>query len=502
MDEYTVRLWLKDHQDAAEKLVRQQTEAFQLQLDTLRAELQETRGLLQNRQGGGGDQGLLLPRAMHLNVLKFLGDDLDRWILAITEFMESVKSHFGPSKYEDPQGALSKLLQLGTVEDYQRVFEKLINRVTDIPDSLLISFYISGLKLNLQHELLVSRPTTLSDAFSLACITEARFEVIAEKKQNIKEKADTTLSLPIEEVSPVVKGLLDASEDTLPSLRSEDPNYKIQEKAVEYVRALNVAPLKVVRDKFAEFFEDKGSVEKVPSATKLPKCGNSHSAYSLYHLKDKVNFECYALGSGSQKEEKSEVLCPRFRLYFQQGEQEFQSDKKIESKIDRGQEGEQDGAADGDGKRKHLFAEVGEIAHVYMARKVTNAGRRFGFAHFFRVGNLQALANRLNRIIIGSFNLRANIARFQNTLDGKPFVIHSVTELQEIWSLFNDPNLLMWALKLEPGTISPVADDIPAEKGSVETEVVDESSFPAQVHVKDNLNFELKLDYSFVKDEE
>ncbi|GJX65248.1 hypothetical protein Tco_0299591, partial [Tanacetum coccineum] len=127
----------------------------------------------------------------------------------------------------DPQGALSKLLQLGTVEDYQREFEKLMNKVTDIPDSLLISFYISGLKLNLQHELLVSRPTTLGDAFSLARITKAHFEAIAEKEQNIKEKSDVTLSLPIEEVSPVVKGPLDASEDTLLSLQNEDPNFKI-----------------------------------------------------------------------------------------------------------------------------------------------------------------------------------------------------------------------------------------------------------------------------------
>nr|GFB40295.1 Ty3/gypsy retrotransposon protein [Tanacetum cinerariifolium] len=45
-------------------------------------------------------------------------------------FVESFKNRFGPSKYEDPQGALLKLLQLGTVEDYQREFEKLMNRVT------------------------------------------------------------------------------------------------------------------------------------------------------------------------------------------------------------------------------------------------------------------------------------------------------------------------------------------------------------------------------------
>nr|GEV21375.1 NB-ARC domains-containing protein [Tanacetum cinerariifolium] len=90
-------------------------------------------------------------------------------------FEENVKNRFGPSKYGDLKGALSKLLQLGTVEDYQQEFEKLMNRVTDMSDSLLISFYIYGLKLHLQREILVSRPTTMGDAFSLPLITEAHF---------------------------------------------------------------------------------------------------------------------------------------------------------------------------------------------------------------------------------------------------------------------------------------------------------------------------------------
>ncbi|GJR83448.1 hypothetical protein Tco_0154233 [Tanacetum coccineum] len=42
-----------------------------------------------------------------------------------------------------------------------------------------------------------------------------------------------------------------------------------------------------VHDKFAKFFEYRGSMEKVLSATKLPKGGNSHSTYSPYHLEDK-----------------------------------------------------------------------------------------------------------------------------------------------------------------------------------------------------------------------
>ncbi|GJZ75395.1 hypothetical protein Tco_0639860 [Tanacetum coccineum] len=46
-------------------------------------------------------------------------------------FPESVQNRFGLSKYEDPQGALPKLLQTTTVAQYQSEFEKLRNRVTD-----------------------------------------------------------------------------------------------------------------------------------------------------------------------------------------------------------------------------------------------------------------------------------------------------------------------------------------------------------------------------------
>ncbi|GKE48419.1 hypothetical protein Tco_1479677, partial [Tanacetum coccineum] len=103
---------------------------------------------------------------------------------------------------------LSKLLQMGTVAEYQDEFEKLINRVTGISESLLTLFYISGLKLTLSIELLRVRPTTLGEAISLSHIIEARLEAIAEKEkeQIIKKKANTILSLRSELASPEIKG--------------------------------------------------------------------------------------------------------------------------------------------------------------------------------------------------------------------------------------------------------------------------------------------------------
>nr|GEY59177.1 retrotransposon Gag protein [Tanacetum cinerariifolium] len=64
----------------------------------------------------------------------------------------------------------------GIVAKYQREFEKLMYRFTDILENLIISFYISGLKPTIQRELLIAKPITLGDAFSLARIIEARLE--------------------------------------------------------------------------------------------------------------------------------------------------------------------------------------------------------------------------------------------------------------------------------------------------------------------------------------
>ncbi|GJW37311.1 hypothetical protein Tco_0060231 [Tanacetum coccineum] len=65
---------------------------------------------------------------------------------------------------------------MATVTEYKSEFVVLANRVTGISESLLTSFYISGLKLALQIDLLRARPKTLGEAFALARITEARFE--------------------------------------------------------------------------------------------------------------------------------------------------------------------------------------------------------------------------------------------------------------------------------------------------------------------------------------
>ncbi|GJT77781.1 retrotransposon gag protein [Tanacetum coccineum] len=199
------------------------------------------------------------------------------------------------AKYE-----LSKLLQMGTVAEYQDEFEKLINRVTGISESLLTSFYISGLKLTLSIELLRARPTTLGEAFSLARIIEARLEAIAEKEkeQIIKKKADTILSLRSELASPGIKGSLDADEDI-----------GIDEVSSAIDCVFHIGESNEVRSKFDEFSENKKSVIEVVMG--------GGEALGVYREKSRGAVEggrkvlCYVQGSKRLKKKKMDAAIQR-----------------------------------------------------------------------------------------------------------------------------------------------------------------------------------------------
>nr|GMD06310.1 Transposon Ty3-G Gag-Pol polyprotein [Ipomoea batatas] len=91
-------------------------------------------------------------------------------------FQRQVELRFGPSRFEDYQGKLSKLLQRTTVTEYQSEFEYLMNKVTGISESILISMFIAGLKSHIRRELQQARPTSLMETFALAREYEVHHE--------------------------------------------------------------------------------------------------------------------------------------------------------------------------------------------------------------------------------------------------------------------------------------------------------------------------------------
>ncbi|GJS05124.1 hypothetical protein Tco_0321632 [Tanacetum coccineum] len=169
-----------------------QADALQAKLVALDLELQATKTLLQTCQGGGGDAGSLLPRSMRLDVPKFLGIDPESWIFSITEYFSLLNTPVDQRlrivgfnlegeaaewfRWMTRNGLITNWDAFVDIAQYQSEFEKLMNRVTDISENLLISFYVSGLKPNLQREVLVAKPTNLGDAFALARVTEARLD--------------------------------------------------------------------------------------------------------------------------------------------------------------------------------------------------------------------------------------------------------------------------------------------------------------------------------------
>lgn len=69
------------------------------------------------------------------------------------EFIVAITKRFGPSEYEDHFGRLSKLTQLGSLTDYQHQFEQLANNIVNVPEHVLISCFVSGLRHDLERRL-------------------------------------------------------------------------------------------------------------------------------------------------------------------------------------------------------------------------------------------------------------------------------------------------------------------------------------------------------------
>ena len=71
---------------------------------------------------------------------------------------------------EDYQGKLTKLMQTGSVIEYQEQFEQLSNKVDGLSEKFLLSCFISGLKPHIQHEVASFQPATLTKAMAFTKI--------------------------------------------------------------------------------------------------------------------------------------------------------------------------------------------------------------------------------------------------------------------------------------------------------------------------------------------
>ncbi|PNY06477.1 hypothetical protein L195_g002943, partial [Trifolium pratense] len=130
------------------------------------------------------------------------------------EFTKALELRFGPSSFENHQIALFNLKQTGTVVDYQTQFENISNRTSGIPPPVLLNCFLSGLRIDIQRELQVLKPTSLHSAIGLAKLVEAKIADSrsvfsrpsrppqASASPSVLGAAPTAPSVPVRRLSP------------------------------------------------------------------------------------------------------------------------------------------------------------------------------------------------------------------------------------------------------------------------------------------------------------
>lgn len=103
-----------------------------------------------------------------------------RWLtkfrgpLTWKEFTKAVHLRFGPTDYEDPSEALTRLKQTSSVAAYQEAFERLSHRVDGLPKNFLIGCFVAGLRDDIRLDVKIKQPRTLSDTIGVARLIEER----------------------------------------------------------------------------------------------------------------------------------------------------------------------------------------------------------------------------------------------------------------------------------------------------------------------------------------
>lgn len=99
-------------------------------------------------------------------------------LTSLAEFTRALEIRFGPFSFENHQQALFKLQQSSTVADYQKDFERLCNRINGLPQNAILDFFISRLKAEIQNELAILQPTSISQAIGLAKLVDTKIQAV------------------------------------------------------------------------------------------------------------------------------------------------------------------------------------------------------------------------------------------------------------------------------------------------------------------------------------
>ncbi|KAL0444650.1 UNVERIFIED_CONTAM: hypothetical protein Slati_2187700 [Sesamum latifolium] len=119
--------------------------------------------------------GSLLAAVPEIKINHGLPWYLDNGLLSSWDaFLHALELRFGPSSYENHRQALFKVRQTGSLQDYQLEFECLCNRVVGLSRDSILDCFLSRLRLNIQKELAILHPTSISQAIGLARLIDSK----------------------------------------------------------------------------------------------------------------------------------------------------------------------------------------------------------------------------------------------------------------------------------------------------------------------------------------
>ncbi|XP_062088840.1 uncharacterized protein LOC133795407 [Humulus lupulus] len=128
-----------------------------------------------------------------------MGGSITDW----DSFIKALQQRFGTSIYDDPLGRISKLTQTGRVSQYRAEFESLMPRITCVADSMFLNFFIWGLKLDIQRELLLYKPLDLADTMAKAQLFEDRNDDLVSRQREVTRSGwSSKLASPTQVIHP------------------------------------------------------------------------------------------------------------------------------------------------------------------------------------------------------------------------------------------------------------------------------------------------------------
>lgn len=89
------------------------------------------------------------------------------------EYVRALASQFGDCVFDDSMGELTSLKQKGSIQDYQDQFKEFLNRVK-LTESYVVSYFLSGLKEEMQLSVKMFMPRTIQHAKTLARLEETK----------------------------------------------------------------------------------------------------------------------------------------------------------------------------------------------------------------------------------------------------------------------------------------------------------------------------------------